>query len=306
MGAEPEMRHLLLLFHANGMSKGAYRPWVHGLADLLGAVAVSVQFLRRNDVECYQLGQNHFVVLVDMLGHGDAEAMDKSAVWTCQASHVGQVTSQAIDIVKPVTTSIVGHSLGGGSAVVSLLEDHLAPVDQVVLFEPMYIFKPNPKLNTSPLVQQTLRRRAVWPDADCARKYLLSKQLYSSWDSRALEGYLDDAFIQRVHDIELKCAPATEAAIFSSGISSELYDKLQSTTLSSLSLCKCVHVLFGNAANALWDAERVDLVFKALPNLTAAQVCGGHLFPLEEPRHFAQEVLLRIGWSRATQWKGCL
>ena len=308
--------HLLLLFHANGMSKGTYRPCVHDMAALLGAecctganIAGCPPLPDRADWECYQLGASHVVILVDMLGHGDADPLptheavpsgDKSAVFTDQAAHLSQVVVQAVAAVRPISTSIVGHSLGGGAAVISLLDGSCPRVDHLVLFEPMYIFKPGLRdLPSSPMVRQTLRRRAVWPDATAARQYLLSKQLYSCWDPRALDGYLDDAFVQK-QQLELKCVPATEAAVFSSGITSELYEKLQSTNDSALRDCSCVHVLYGDAPNALWNESAATEVFKSLSNLSTSRMHGGHLFPLENPKRFAEEVLLRVGWSLST------
>jgi len=114
----------------------------------------------------------------------------------------------------------VGHSCGGATLLVA---EAMSPgtFRALLVFEPP-IFDPALHPGTAiiemPLAKSALRRKFRFPSIRELRSYLLSKPLYASWDSAALEGYMAGGFQTDAADdsLVLSCRPQTEAALFAS------------------------------------------------------------------------------------------
>src|SRR5690606_19406221 len=66
------------------------------------------------------------------------------------------------------------------------------------------------------LIQQTLRRRASWPDREVAERGLHNRGIYRNWTPAALQAFVAHALVERDGAVHLKCAPSREAEIFGS------------------------------------------------------------------------------------------
>ena len=159
----------------------------------------------------------------------------------------------------------------------------------------------------SPRVTTTLRRRGVWDSYAAAERYFLNKSLFAVWDKRVLDKYLEGGLKRSAggeQAVELACAPETEGNIFGSGISEALWDLLQSPDGAQLAGC-IVHVMVGDAPHVLsgklmWSPEEAADVFGAIrpPHTCSVNRGEGHLWPLEQPRAFAQLIGEHFGWLR--------
>jgi pimeloyl-ACP methyl ester carboxylesterase len=313
----------LVLTHANGFCGGIWAPFVLELASLLGLKPPRPDgaLSSRSDSSHWTLGDWLDVLAVDMLGHGNAaEFMLQGAL-----TDWGQLGQQIIEVVDEYTASepgvrvvIVGHSLGGGSAVIAQLLSHTRETGRslcqsMLLYEPMFIFDPRncdkkmflprERAMESPTVAQARRRRAQWPSIDDARRYFLSKPMYAALDARVLEQFLN-AGLRPVNDrgskmYQLKCEPETEATIFGSGMNADMWDLLHASP-TSLGACH-VRVICGNVPRMkgmplIWTPRDVAGVFSAVdPPAEASVLHAGHLWPLEAPAEFAQLVANHFG-----------
>ncbi|MGD9934176.1 MAG: alpha/beta fold hydrolase [Dehalococcoidia bacterium] len=181
----------VLFLHATGFSRGCWRPMASELAE-----------------RCRP-------ILVDLRGHGGSTALDRPYVWAQLADDVGGLISGQgwKDVV------LVGHSVGGATAV-EVAGRLGAPVSALVLAEPVLMERPRTETTleavtpTSPLVERTRQRRAVWPTQEEAKAYLRGRPPYSLWAEPVRESWLETAFLPKEGEWVLSCPPFVEASIF--------------------------------------------------------------------------------------------
>jgi pimeloyl-ACP methyl ester carboxylesterase len=312
----------LVLTHANGFCRGTWAPFVEELAMLLGVTPPhpSGALSSRSDSSHWTIGGWLDVLAVDLLGHGGAAPMALLGAET----DWGQLGRQIIDVVQEYELSgpearviVVGHSLGGGSALIAQLLQTQATglplFEAMLLYEPMVIFNPRntaqkmglarEKAMQSPTAVQTLRRRAQWPSVDDARAYFLSKPMYAAFDDRVLQQFLDTGIIRAPSQegavLQLACSPENEATIFGSGMNADLWDLLHASS-NSLGGSH-VHVVCGNVSRVkgmppIWTPKDASEVFSAVePPAESSVINAGHLWPLEAPAGFARLVAAHFG-----------
>ena len=77
------------------------------------------------------------------------------------------------------------------------------------------------------LVERASRRRTVFPNREAARESWRDKEMFATWDPRAFDLYLAEAMADRPDgQVELKCTPETEAAVYSTGPSSDVWARV--------------------------------------------------------------------------------
>lgn len=147
MEASPQ---LCFVFHALGLCKGVFTPFVQDLAGLLGVEAEllpAFELKSHPGLRWYKLGARLQLVVVDMLGHGAAPPLKLAASphetdWLQFAHHILAVVGDCKEAmpVAPSEVLAVGHSLGGGSAMAAQAIAQAKVFNRIIVYEPNYLF----------------------------------------------------------------------------------------------------------------------------------------------------------------------
>ncbi|MCH8991511.1 MAG: alpha/beta hydrolase [Acidobacteria bacterium] len=204
-GSEPSV----FFAHANGFSKELWSPVVTALT-ALGIDASGVAF--------------------DMRGHGDSAAISPPFDLTVFGSDVAVVLAESRRRGRiGVRTIGIGHSSGGTSIAMAAIEDPRA-FDHLVLVEPIIFPPPYQRLDSIPIAEIALRRRASFPDRDAALSNYRGKGPFAMWTEDALDAYVDGAMRVTDDGLVLKCSPETEAEIYRVGLAHDTWEGLGSIT----------------------------------------------------------------------------
>ncbi|MBM3659829.1 MAG: alpha/beta hydrolase [Actinobacteria bacterium] len=186
----------LLLLHPNGLCAGFFDPLARRLTDL------------------------YRVVGIDLRGHGGSEPPPTRAGLQ-YVPMAGDVVA-VLDALGIGEFSAVGESLGGG---VGAVVDRLSPgrLRRLVLCEGIafdsHAFPqghvPGEGGSGNYMAELARARRAVWPDRHSVRDRYASRAPFDVVAPEALDAYLRWGFFDRADgQVELACAPETEASIF--------------------------------------------------------------------------------------------
>jgi len=135
----------------------------------------------------------------------------------------------------------------------------------------------------SELVDGARNRRHVWRSRAEAREKWRGKQLFESWDPRALDLYLQEGMRDREDgQVELKCLPEVEARIF------EAPGKLDNAAAAArLTIpAKLIWASRGNFPRSVYET-----IVGHMSDGTIEEMDAGHLVPMEEPERVADAVL---------------
>ena len=235
-----------------------------------------------------QLTDRYHVVAVDCRGHGDSERLvvPDDYEWVVMAGDVAEVAQRLLIEHQQAQIAVgIGSSFGGilqaGAASMNpslfekliLLDPPIHPSDELI--ERMDITFQAPPSGREGLVEQTLKRKYVWASRDDARLAWRDKPLFSPWDARAFDLYLNEG-MRDLDDgqVELKCHPTVEANIFASTGSFGLFDyapKVENPV-------ELVH-----AEKGFFSAEFYGHIAKVFPDCRLSALPGGHMLPLEVP-----------------------
>ena len=192
-GGRPAHPAPLIVLHPNGFCAGFFDPLARRLTD---------QFR---------------VVGVDLRGHGSSDrVVDQTQLGNDQmAADVIAVADQ----LRFERFSLLGHSLGGG---VSIETAAAAPgrVASVMLCEAIALdidLRAAQESGETVLAAVARRRRPVWPDRATVQASYGSRPPLEVLAPEALAAYVEWGFVDREDgQVELACAPETEAGIFDS------------------------------------------------------------------------------------------
>jgi pimeloyl-ACP methyl ester carboxylesterase len=248
----------LVLLHPNGLCAGFFDPLARRLTDTFRVVGV------------------------DLRGHGGSEPPHTrdGLQYVPMATDVVAV----LDALGIDTCVVVGESLGGG---VGAVVDQVSPgrVRHLVLCEGIAFdahafprgHAPGEGGTGNSMADIARARRAVWPDRESVRARYSTRPPFDVVAPEALDAYLRWGFFDRTDgQVELACAPETEAAIFEvtseSGGAVVAFDHLAA-------MRGRVSVFHGDASylpepwfRAQADAAGTDL----------CSVAGGHFFLQED------------------------
>jgi pimeloyl-ACP methyl ester carboxylesterase len=186
----------LLFLHPNGLCAGFFDPLARRLTD------------------------TYRVIGVDLRGHGGSDP-PASRTGLAYAALAGDVIA-VLDRLGVTECRALGESLGGG---VGVVVDRLRPglVRHLMLCEAIAFqssaFVSNPPAGEggpgNPMSEMTRARRAVWPDREVVRARYAGRPPFDVVAPEALDAYLRWGFFDRADgQVELACAPETEAAIY--------------------------------------------------------------------------------------------
>lgn len=186
----------LLLLHPNGLCAGFFDPLARRLTD------------------------TYRVVGVDLRGHGGSEPPHGRT--GLQYRPMAADVVAVLDALGVDTCCVVGESLGGG---VGAVVDQVSPgrVRHLVLCEGIAFDSHAFPQGRAPgeggtgnfMADIARARRAVWPDRASVRARYSSRAPFDVVAPEALDAYLRWGFFDRADgQVELACAPETEASIF--------------------------------------------------------------------------------------------
>ena len=255
----------LVLLHPNGFCAGIYDPLAKQLKSSFRVVAVD---LRGH-------GLSEFVVDENKLGNDD------------MASDVLAITNH----LNFESFYLLGVSLGGGVAIetAALAKER---VKGLILIEAVAMpivddasheqFSKQPR-GSHPLAVGARKRRVVWPDRSTVIESYGSRPPLNSLAKEVLEAYVHWGFKNREDgQIELACAPETEAIIFDSNRHGpiESFKKLSDVESPS-------SVLYGSESDLspAWFEKQAEML-----GVQAERIDGSHFF-LFEDIHRAEKII---------------
>lgn len=181
----------------------------------------------------------------------------------------------------------------------------------LVLIEPILLYTDGDRSMIHPLADRALKRRTSWPSRAAARVYLQSRGVFSTWDRRALDCYVEHALGAAAartpggggggaEAVTLKCRPETEAGFYRGAGSSVWPD------LHRLGHRAHPPVLF--VAGSASDHMRVILRAKGSATAVAEELVGlmgpetrlhvekgaSHFVPMERPQAVASLVAAQL------------
>jgi pimeloyl-ACP methyl ester carboxylesterase len=204
-------RPTLLISHATGFHAHCYTPLAAKLTDRFHCVGL------------------------DFRGHGDT---DVDPEWSVDWQRFGDDAEVVARHLAP-TGGLVGfgHSMGGAALLMAAHRDP-ARFERLVLFEPISHQASSPSMTEAeirrlPIVTGALRRRRRFASFDEAYTNFRSKPPLALMVDDALHQYVDHGF-RRVPaadgsdriELELRCPPELEAAIFVTGVGNGVWDLL--------------------------------------------------------------------------------
>jgi pimeloyl-ACP methyl ester carboxylesterase len=222
-------------------------------------------------------------IAFDTRGHGDsAKAPGDNYDWSNLNVDLATVV-KGFDLRRAFG---VGHSCGG-ALLLQLEGASPGTFGALYCFEPVVVpagMAPpaDAKAGPNPMAEGARRRRAVFTSRREAFDNYAAKPMYRRCRPEALWAYVNHGFADLPDgQVTLKCRPEDEARVFSMGLSSRTFDRLEAVHCP-------VTLGRGGESGFPFDAATVAAVaarlsharIEALPRLT-------HLGPLEEPETIA-------------------
>jgi pimeloyl-ACP methyl ester carboxylesterase len=266
---------LALLHHANGFCAALW--------DLVA------QPLRR-----------HFRLIgFDARGHGDSTHPDAPDAyrWEAFGSDLAFVAETlATEQGRGVALGL-GHSFGGTAMLMAAahrpqLFERLVLVDPVLHAPPPADgeLPPERRERVGNLVENARRRRWVWPSRQAAREKWSDKALFANWLPEAFDLYLAEGLRDRPGgQVELKCRPETEAAIFLQGSRFDPWPLGPRVRAPGLLLW----ATRGDFPRGIYEAYAARM-----PDARVRDADAGHLVPMERPDLVVREVLAFAGLAQ--------
>jgi pimeloyl-ACP methyl ester carboxylesterase len=151
----------------------------------------------------------------------------------------------------------------------------------IVAIEPIVFPPPYTPIDHHPLVQSALRRRPSFASRQEALANFASKAVFSAWDPRALQAYVNCGLRAEGEEWVLACPPEYEAAFFAAAPLHGAWDHLGE-------IVPPVCVVAGRDSDS-HPADFADAQAARLGNGTLEIVEGsGHFIPMEQPARVAE------------------
>jgi len=240
--------------------------------------------------------RGHFRVIgMDARGHGDSSK--PSAAGAYQWREFGADLAAVARVLAAEAGGRIalglGHSFGGTSMLLAAAHEPEL-FERLVLVDPVLhapraaeSWDPDRLARAGSLVERASRRRTVFPNREAARESWRDKEMFATWDPRAFDLYLAEAMADRPDgQVELKCTPETEAAVYSTGPSSDVWARVEKLAVPTLLLW----ARDGDFPRSLFDDYAARLL-----NARVEEVDAGHLLPMERPEIVVDAVLAFTG-----------
>jgi len=250
---------LVLLHHAVGFCAGVWRETVRRLPDDLHVIAL------------------------DARGHGQSSKprAPESYSWANVAADLCAV-AEALTARhrQPRIALAVGHSFGG-TCTLGAAARAPALFERVLALDPVLIRRPVPASPDAPSAparnpgDRSRNRQAVFASFEAALAAWQRKPLFQSWDPAVLRDYVYQGLFERADgQVELRCAPEIEVAVFQGGRGLDLFALAGDITAPT-------HIYWAERGN--FSLETYRALASLMPRATVATVQAGHLIPMERP-----------------------
>ncbi len=253
-GAGPD----LLLIHANGFLGHLYRLLFE------------------------QWTRSYHVRSLDWRGQGDS---DKPPLERCHWPEMLHDVDEVCDRLGLQNFYGVGHS-GGGVMVAHYAATHPGRVKRLALMEPVIMPHEPPFLeqlatSNSPLVERTLRRRAVWDSRHQLFAAYLGKDAFAGWREEVLWDYVNHGtYALPGGRVALKCSPQVEAQIFATTKDLDVFSQIHAIDCPVL-------VLRGERTDPPL-ALAAQRIAQEIPRGSLVTVSGtSHFLAMEKPEEVA-------------------
>lgn len=214
---------------------------------------------------------------LDLRGHGDSDPFATPLTWS-------QFETDTLTAARSLDGPLlgVGHSLGGAAM---LMAELACPgtFDELVLYEPAVS---SPEL-VVPGIQAMYagvarRRRAEFESLSEAHENFARKPPTSGFDAGVLRAYTEHGFRTEGPGVRIKCDPESEAAVYESEGTRELW--------SRLAPARCRTTVIRGAESEIWDPIALETVGRRLGAHLETLPGTGHFGPLMVPESFADLV----------------
>jgi pimeloyl-ACP methyl ester carboxylesterase len=267
-GPDDPAATVLLFAHATGLCGQVWKPVAASLARRFRCLAI------------------------DFRGHGMSEMPPGAGVaWPRMGDDVDAVL-RGVLVAPRARVHGIGHSMGGAALVLAAARRR-GPFRSLWLYEPV-IVGPGvlpPMDAPNPMAEAAARRKPSFGSFEEAISNFAVKPPLNQLHADALEAYVRGGFVEGADGrVTLRCAPATEAAVFRGAADSGAWDLLPSLDVP-------VAVVAGRNE----EAGPVAFVPAALAQLQHGTFVDrprlGHFGPLEDPSGAARDV---TAWVDAT------
>ena len=235
----------------------------------------------------------HFRVIgMDARGHGDSSRPPQSSDyhWHHFVEDLLAVGARVVEELECARIELaIGHSFGGTCMAIAAsrrpaLFGRVAMLDPVIIPPEGWTAQPGFPGPRPEMAALARKRRAVWPSREAVRAAWSSPQhAFGDWDPRALEIYVREGFRERTDDqVELKCTPWVEAAVFDHNHSLPPFDFAPDMTVPTLILW---------AARGRFPRPIFEELAARMRDARVEDVDGGHLLPMQAPDPTAEAIL---------------
>jgi pimeloyl-ACP methyl ester carboxylesterase len=252
---------LALLHHANGFCAALWAPVAEQLRD------------------------RYHVVAMDARGAGDSPLPpvgegENPCAWDAMGEDLVAVAELLLAEAGHERLGLgLGHSFGG---TLTLLAEASRPglFERIVAVDPVTPPPPEmlavlPASKGFELAERAKRRRSVWPDRATARAHFADRELFRSWTSQALDLYVAEGLRTRADgQVELKCSPAVEAAVFGGSGTLDVFAAVKGLQLPVL-------LLWARRGN--FPRQAFERLAAGMADARIEDVDAGHLIPMEVP-----------------------
>jgi pimeloyl-ACP methyl ester carboxylesterase len=238
-----------------------------------------------------RLRHHYRVVAMDARGHGDSSKPEGEGdyEWHQFGEDVVAVAQRlAAERGEAGVALGLGHSFGG-TAILMAAAAEPSLFGRIVLVDPVLLppadseIDPRRVERKSRLVERAEKRRHEWESRAEARAWFSEKELFRSWDPRALDLYVAEGLADAPDGgVELKCTGRVEAAIFGAGARSELWAAAERVSTPA----QLLWAVRGDFPRAAYEA-----IVARMANAEILDVDAGHLVPMERPDRVVDALL---------------
>jgi pimeloyl-ACP methyl ester carboxylesterase len=221
------------------------------------------------------------VIAMDARGHGDSSKPegDHHYRWEAFGRDLAAVASAlaAEQGVARVALGL-GHSFGGTSMLMAAAERRDL-FERLVLADPVIrppVGDSSRTVRAHELTEGARARRRVFESRDAAREAWRRKPLFAQWRSESFDLYLEEGLEDRDDgQVELKCPPAAEAAVFANGRHFDLWSVAARVTTPT----RLLWAAQGDFPHFLFAEMEKHMA----PHAELMEVDAGHLMLMERP-----------------------
>ncbi len=231
------------------------------------------------------VASGHRVYSFDFRGHGDSDASPNGYAWPQFGDDVAAVTDH-LHLAGEPSLVAAGHSKGAAAI---LLAEHARPgtFATVWAYEPIMfptLEHIDPKLDFG-LAVGARKRRNEWSSPEAAYVSYANRPPLNVMTPESLHAYVNHGLRDRGDGVyELKCAPDTEAEVYSMGPANGLFAKLPEIR-SRVTVC------VGEHSDAIPPVIGRQIVDRLPPATLEIWEGHGHFGPQEDPDRAARSII---------------